>query len=45
MNARGLFAVFLLYSAQRLLGVQTWVTQRLGKPGRGEWVNRGRGRR
>ncbi len=26
---RALFAVFLLYSAQRMLGVQTWVTERL----------------
>ena len=26
---RGLFAVFLLYSSQRMLGVQTWVTERL----------------
>ena len=26
---RGLFAVFLLYSSQRMLGVQGWVTQRL----------------
>ena len=26
---RGLFAAFLLYSSQRMLGVQTWVRQRL----------------
>ena len=31
---RGLFAVFLLYSSQRMLGVQTWVTKRLGRAGR-----------
>ena len=31
---RGLFAAFLLYSSQRMLGVQAWVTQRLCKPGR-----------
>ena len=26
---RRLFAVFLLYSTQRMLGVQAWVTRRL----------------
>ncbi len=26
---RALFAVFLLYSSQRMLAVQTWVTERL----------------
>ena len=33
---RALFAAFLLYSAQRMLGVQDWVRQQLGKPGRGD---------
>jgi hypothetical protein len=28
---RALFAVFLLYSSQRMLGVQTWLTKRLRK--------------
>ena len=34
---RAIFAVFVLYSSQRMLGVQTWVTERLGKsrPGDG----------
>ena len=31
---RGLFAVFLLYSSQRMLGVQTWVMERLRRAGR-----------